>query len=47
VFFVQGGIVRLLQPWTMTETIEKSDRWTIAELAADMPKLLAEDVTAR
>ncbi|MCU1460801.1 MAG: dehydrogenase, short-chain alcohol dehydrogenase like [Acidimicrobiales bacterium] len=47
VFFVQGGTVRLFQPWTMTETIERSDRWTVDELAADMPKLLNEDATAR
>ncbi len=40
VFFVQGGQVRLFQPWTMTETIEKHDRWTVAELAAEMPRLL-------
>jgi NAD(P)-dependent dehydrogenase (short-subunit alcohol dehydrogenase family) len=40
VFFVQGGTVRLFQNWTMTETIENNDRWTIAELDAQMPKLL-------
>ncbi len=40
VFFVQGGQVRLFQPWTMTETIEKDDRWTVAELAAEMPRLI-------
>lgn len=40
VFFVQGGQVRLFQPWTMTETIEKDDRWTAAELAAEMPRLV-------
>ncbi len=40
VFFVQGGQVRLFQPWTMTETIEKDDRWTVAELAAEMTRLV-------
>ena len=33
VFFVQGGTVRLFQPWTMTATIERPERWTVAELA--------------
>ena len=39
VFFVQGGQVRVFQPWTMTDTLEKSDRWTVAELAEELPKL--------
>jgi NAD(P)-dependent dehydrogenase (short-subunit alcohol dehydrogenase family) len=39
VFFVQGGMVRLFQPWTMTETIDKKDRWTVAELETAMAKL--------
>jgi NAD(P)-dependent dehydrogenase (short-subunit alcohol dehydrogenase family) len=38
-FFVQGGVVRLFQPWTMTETIDKGDRWTVAGLEAEMVKL--------
>jgi NAD(P)-dependent dehydrogenase (short-subunit alcohol dehydrogenase family) len=38
-YFVQGGQVRLFQGWTMTTTIERSDRWTVQELAAEMPKL--------
>src|SRR5579862_2602672 len=32
VFFVQGGVVRLFQNWTMTETLDRGDRWTVAEL---------------
>src|SRR5438874_8861360 len=40
VFFVQGGAVRLFQSWTMTETIDKHDRWTVGELQAEMKKLL-------
>ena len=40
VFFVQGGAVRLFQGWTMTESIEKNDRWTVAELDSEMKKLL-------
>ncbi|HMK99484.1 MAG TPA: SDR family oxidoreductase [Acidimicrobiales bacterium] len=40
VFFVQGGQVRLFQPWTMTSTIQKDDRWTVAELAGAIPGLV-------
>jgi NAD(P)-dependent dehydrogenase (short-subunit alcohol dehydrogenase family) len=39
VFFVQGGIVRLFQGWTMSDTIDKKDRWTVAELEAETAKL--------
>jgi NAD(P)-dependent dehydrogenase (short-subunit alcohol dehydrogenase family) len=40
VFFVQGGTVRRFQNWTMTDTLEKNDRWGVAELAGELPKLL-------
>ena len=40
-FFVQGGKVQLFQPWTLTEAIEKDDRWTVAELEKEMPVLLS------
>jgi NAD(P)-dependent dehydrogenase (short-subunit alcohol dehydrogenase family) len=36
VFFVQGGKVQLFQPWTLTEAIDKDDRWTVAELEEQM-----------
>src|SRR3984957_19546009 len=36
VYFVQGGEIRLFKPWTMTDTIEKDDRWTVAELQTEM-----------
>ena len=39
VFFVQGGTIRNFQNWTMTETLEKDDRWTVAELQTEMPRL--------
>ncbi|HUY21929.1 MAG TPA: SDR family oxidoreductase [Acidimicrobiales bacterium] len=39
VLFVQGGKVRVFQPWTMTETLEKDDRWTVGELAEELPTL--------
>jgi NAD(P)-dependent dehydrogenase (short-subunit alcohol dehydrogenase family) len=40
VFFVQGGTVKLFQGWTMTDGIEKNDRWTVAELESEMKKLV-------
>jgi NAD(P)-dependent dehydrogenase (short-subunit alcohol dehydrogenase family) len=43
VLFVQGGQVRLFQPWTMTETLEKDDRWTVAELADRLPAVVGVD----
>jgi NAD(P)-dependent dehydrogenase (short-subunit alcohol dehydrogenase family) len=39
VYFVQGGEIRLFQPWTMTDTLDKADRWTVAELQAEMHRL--------
>jgi NAD(P)-dependent dehydrogenase (short-subunit alcohol dehydrogenase family) len=40
VFFVQGGTVRKFQNWTMTDTLEINDRWSVAELAKQLPTLL-------
>ena len=40
VFFVQGGTVRRFQNWTMAETLERDDRWSVTELAAELPTLL-------
>ncbi len=40
VFFVQGGQVRLFQPWTMTTEISKEAKWTVAELETEMKNLL-------
>ena len=40
VFFVQGGEIRLFQPWTMTETLSKDDRWTVAELQEKLPSMV-------
>jgi NAD(P)-dependent dehydrogenase (short-subunit alcohol dehydrogenase family) len=39
VFYIQGGTVRLYQPWTLAETIDRPDRWTVADLEVSMPKL--------
>ena len=38
-FLVQGGKVQRVQSWSAAEVIEKDDRWTVEELAAEAPKL--------
>lgn len=40
VFFVQGGNVQLFHPWSLAESIERESRWTVEELAEEMPTLL-------
>jgi NAD(P)-dependent dehydrogenase (short-subunit alcohol dehydrogenase family) len=39
VFFVQGGTIRNFQNWTMTDSLDRSARWTVEELKAEMPRL--------
>jgi NAD(P)-dependent dehydrogenase (short-subunit alcohol dehydrogenase family) len=39
VYFVQGGTVRLFKNWTMTSSLKRDDRWTVAELASQLPTL--------
>jgi NAD(P)-dependent dehydrogenase (short-subunit alcohol dehydrogenase family) len=38
-FFVQGGTVRVLEPWQLGERLERDGRWTIEELASELPQL--------
>ncbi|MGQ0430833.1 MAG: SDR family oxidoreductase [Microthrixaceae bacterium] len=38
-FFVQGGAVRMLEPWHLGARIERDDRWTIDDLATELPKI--------
>ncbi|GAC1531820.1 MAG: SDR family oxidoreductase [Acidimicrobiales bacterium] len=40
IFFVQGGLIAVFDPWTMATEIEADRRWTIAELTTEGPKLL-------
>ena len=40
VFYIHGGTIRLFEPWAMDTTIEQDRRWTVAELAEELPKLL-------
>jgi NAD(P)-dependent dehydrogenase (short-subunit alcohol dehydrogenase family) len=38
-FLVQGGVVQRFAPWTLSEKIDKGDRWSVSELAAEAAKL--------
>ena len=40
-FFVQGGTVRVMEPWRMGAKLEQADRWTIAALAKQVPGILS------
>ena len=39
-FFVQGGTVRVMEPWRMGERIERDGRWTIDDLGQQLPDIL-------
>ncbi|MEX2293659.1 MAG: SDR family oxidoreductase [Acidimicrobiales bacterium] len=36
-FFVQGGTVRVMEPWHLGARLERDDRWTIDDLAKQLP----------
>jgi NAD(P)-dependent dehydrogenase (short-subunit alcohol dehydrogenase family) len=38
-FFVQGGLVRVMEPWQLGARLERDDRWTIDDLARELPGL--------
>ena len=38
-YFIQGGQVRLMEPWKMGGTVEKQGRWSVEELDREMKKL--------
>jgi NAD(P)-dependent dehydrogenase (short-subunit alcohol dehydrogenase family) len=40
VFFAQGGTVQHFQPWTLGAQIDKGGRWSVEELAVEMPKIV-------
>ncbi len=40
-FFSQGGTVRVMEPWQMGARIERDGRWTVEDLAAQVPGLFA------
>jgi NAD(P)-dependent dehydrogenase (short-subunit alcohol dehydrogenase family) len=37
-FFVQGGAVKLVKGWELTDGVEQEDRWTVAGLAAALDR---------
>jgi NAD(P)-dependent dehydrogenase (short-subunit alcohol dehydrogenase family) len=38
-FFVQGGVVKRVQSWTMAETVERSEMWTVEALGEALKPL--------
>lgn len=38
-FFVQGGVVKLVEPWTMGPSVERPTAWTVGELAEALGSL--------
>jgi len=40
VFFVQGGAVKVFQNWTLTEGIERDERWSLPDLEVAMKALV-------
>ncbi len=42
VFFLQGGKIQLFHPWTLTETIEREECWTVADLEREMKTLVGD-----
>ena len=40
-FFVQGGVVKLVQSWTFADTVEQSDTWTVADLSTALGSVAA------
>jgi NAD(P)-dependent dehydrogenase (short-subunit alcohol dehydrogenase family) len=39
-FFVQGGTVRVMEPWQLGERLERDHRWTIDDLAKELPTIV-------
>lgn len=37
--FVRGGDVTVMEPWKMGETLERPHRWTVDELAKELPSV--------
>jgi NAD(P)-dependent dehydrogenase (short-subunit alcohol dehydrogenase family) len=38
-FFVQGGVVKRVRSWTMDETVERTEKWTVSELGEALAPL--------
>jgi len=37
VIFVQGGRIQVFQPWTMLPGVDRPERWSVLDLAAELP----------
>jgi hypothetical protein len=42
-FYAKGGEIRRFLGWHYGKTVDKGGRWTVAELDAAIPELLADD----
>ena len=42
-FFVQGGTVKRVHSWELGESIERNERWSVADLAVEIEKLSRSD----
>jgi NAD(P)-dependent dehydrogenase (short-subunit alcohol dehydrogenase family) len=40
VFFIQGGMVRLMTPWTIGDGVDRPRRWTLDELDDELGKMV-------
>ena len=36
-FFIQGGTIRLFDPWRLGARLERDDRWTVEQLVKELP----------
>jgi len=43
-FFVAGGVIQRVQAWLLAESIDRDDRWTVAEIAARADDLVSRQV---
>ena len=46
IFYIQGGRIRVFQPWTMTQGLERTSRWSIEDLAAELLESPAEIIAS-
>ncbi len=40
VLFVHGGKIQLFEPWTLTDAVERGERWTVSGLQEELTPLL-------
>lgn len=42
-FYIQGGSIKRVQPWAFAESVERSDKWTVADVVKAMADLVPDD----